>query len=382
MDNNELEKQNQLENIASKNCILRVVAGSHAYGTNLPSSDWDERGIFADIKERIILPFEKIEQVKFIKDDIVFYELTKYMTLLLEQNPNILEILWADEKDILEKSKMGDLLIEHRKDFLSKKITDSYVGYATSQLKRIKGHNKWINNPQPEREPQMIDFVSVVWNYSNNKHLNKHIDLNTQQIGLNLGDSHIGLWSKENSFLRNNNLNLRNWFDNKGNPVAYKKEELYEILEHIGSPEQIVKINRQAYMDHHDNWRNYWTWKKNRNDKRSELEEKYGYDTKHAMHLIRLLRSGIDILEKGVVPVKRDDAQYLLSIRSGHFTYEEIVKESERLNQKVQNLKSKTNLPEQQNYDLAKKLMLKIYDFYWNKPELVNENTNKKMKIK
>ncbi|AEZ66297.1 hypothetical protein phiTE_131 [Pectobacterium phage phiTE] len=38
---------------------------------------------------------------------------------------------------------------------------------------------------------------------------------------------------------------------------------------------------------------------KNRNAARHELEEKFGYDTKHAMHLVRLLRMSQEILETG-----------------------------------------------------------------------------------
>ena len=103
--------QEELEFLGKKNTILQVVAGSHAYGTNLPTSDWDERGIFTDEANRIILPFEKLEQIQFTKDDVVVYELSKYMQLLLEQNPNVIELLWTDPKDIIYKNEMGDLLL-------------------------------------------------------------------------------------------------------------------------------------------------------------------------------------------------------------------------------------------------------------------------------
>jgi len=45
------------------------------------------------------------------------------------------------------------------------------------------------------------------------------------------------------------------------------------------------------------------------------LEAKFGFDTKHAMHLIRLLRMAREILETGVVHVKRPDAEELSAIR-------------------------------------------------------------------
>jgi len=66
-------------------------------------------------------------------------------------------------------------------------------------------------------------------------------------------------------------------------------------------------------------------WKENRNPKRADLEMKYGYDTKHAMHLVRLLYTGIDILQYGTVIVKRSPEDGLIHIINGGFKYEEII---------------------------------------------------------
>ena len=353
------EIQQKLEDMANENCILRVVAGSHAYGTNIPSSDWDERAIFADVKQRVLLPFEKIEQIQFREDDKVYFELSKYMPLLLSQNPNVIELIWTDPKDVLFKNELGDLLLDNRHEFLSKQVTDSYVGYAMSQLKRIKGHNKWINNPQPEREPQMADYISILWNYSGDKENNKRL-AKENYTAVSIGDGNFALWDNDKL-----NVKRKNWLDNKGNPIAFKKPE-FDLINTQGlPPDVIVKTNKKLYEDGHENWKAYWSWKKNRNEKRSELEEKYGYDVKHAMHLIRLLKSGVDILEKGIVPVKRDDAAYLLDIRGGKYTYEEITKESERLSEKVRSLSEKTKLPEKPNYDLAKEIMIEVYEKQW-----------------
>jgi predicted nucleotidyltransferase len=356
----ELEAQQALEVVANDNCILRVVAGSHSYGTNIPSSDWDERGIFTDQMNRVILPFDKIEQVTFLHDDIVYFELSKYMPLLLAQNPNVLELLWTDPDDILFKNEMGQLLLDNRHNFLCSKVKDSYVGYATGQLKRIKGHNKWLNNPQPEKEPEPKDFVSVVYNFTKNTAFNK-TSPSEGYVALSLGDNHYALWEAES-------LNLskkKSWTDKRGNPNAFIQSEFAKININNSFPALIVKVNAKLFDESHTNWKSYWNWKKNRNDKRSELEALHGYDTKHAMHLIRLLRSGVDILETGIVPVKRKDADYLLDIRNGKYTYEEIVTESERLSAKVEELSKTTKLPLEPNFQLGKDLMLDIYQQQW-----------------
>ena len=56
-----------------------------------------------------------------------------------------------------------------------------------------------------------------------------------------------------------------------------------------------------------------------------ELEEQFGYDTKHAMHLVRLLRMGAEILSTGQVNVLRSDATELLEIRNGKWSYDELL---------------------------------------------------------
>lgn len=360
LEQERLEKQQQLERLAEDNCILRVVAGSNAYGTNGPNSDWDERGIFVDDMSRIILPFDKIEQVTLTHDDIVLFELSKYMPLLLSQNPNVIELIWTEPKDILHKNELGDLLLDNRKSFLSRQIKDSYVGYAQSQLKRIKGHNKWINNPQPEKEPEPKDFTSVVWNFTNTKEFNKKVPFDGF-VAVDIGDNHYSLWSIDKL-----KIDKKPWIDKRGNPNPIAKKDFEQFNPENLSPDMIVKLNKNLFDSHHTNWKMYWNWKNNRNEKRSELEEKYGYDVKHAMHLIRLLRSGLDILENGIVPVKRPDREYLLDIRNGKYTYEEIVAESERLTQKVEDVSKKTLLPAEPDYALAKEIMLEIYTKQWN----------------
>ncbi len=374
MENIQQNNQEELELLAKNNTILQVVAGSHAYGTNIPGSDWDERGIFVDNIERICLPFKKIEQVQLTEDDIVIYELSKYMPLLLEQNPNVIELLWTDPKDITKKTELGDLLIENRKNFLSIAVKDSYVGYATSQLTRIKGHNKWINNPQNEEAPQAKEFMSVIWNSTDNKEYNKKVPTDGF-FAINLGNNQFALFkNKDKTYFKHDS-----WFDNKGNPIPVDKTKEHEIKKSGLQPDMFVKFNKAQYETSHDNWKNYWKWKNNRNQARSVLEEKFGYDVKHAMHLIRLLRSGVDILEHGIVPVKRPDAEYLLKIRNGEFTYEEIVKESERLTQKVQDISLKSSLPEKADINLAKQIMLEIYSRHWN---MSVKNTNSFIKNK
>ena len=136
----------------------------------------------------------------------------------------------------------------------------------------------------------------------------------------------------------------------------------------LGVPLAVVKFNKEEYENQKNNHKNYWTWKNNRNEKRSELEEAHGYDTKHAMHLVRLLRMGKEILETGEVLVKRPDAEELLAICDGSMTYEEIVEYAQEMDHLVREvLYKKTKLPKKPNLKLAAKVVMEVQDMHWGK---------------
>lgn len=65
-------------------------------------------------------------------------------------------------------------------------------------------------------------------------------------------------------------------------------------------------------------------------EKRRQLVDKFGYDTKNAAHLIRLLRMGTEFLIEGELHVLREDASQLLEIKRGEWTLERVLEEADR----------------------------------------------------
>lgn len=65
--------------------------------------------------------------------------------------------------------------------------------------------------------------------------------------------------------------------------------------------------------------------------KRKALVDKFGFDTKNAAHLIRLLRMGIEFLIEGKLYVRRPDATELLEIKHGEWSLDKIMTEANRL---------------------------------------------------
>ena len=109
--------------------------GSHAYGTAMPHSDTDIRGVFIQpINE--ILGFGYVEQVADKKNDIVYYEIKRFLELVQSNNPNILELLNAPEDCILHKDPVFDKILENKKKFITKVCKMSFAGYAIQQIKK------------------------------------------------------------------------------------------------------------------------------------------------------------------------------------------------------------------------------------------------------
>jgi len=127
----------------------------------------------------------------------------------------------------------------------------------------------------------------------------------------------------------------------------------------------VVQVD--AFKQQHRLWKDYWTWKKNRNPARAELEKEHGLDVKHAMHLVRLLRMAREILEQGKVIIKRPDAEELLAIRNGRFNYDELVREAELADKELDVLYQRSKLPDKPDRVAINKLLVDVTTEYWKR---------------
>ena len=140
-----------------------------------------------------------------------------------------------------------------------------------------------------------------------------------------------------------------------------------ERRDQLGVPLGIVKWNKDEYKLAQEKHGQYWNWKKNRNAARGELEEQFGYDTKHAMHLVRLLRMGVEALRDGEIIVKRPDAEELLAIRNGAWTYEQIVQYATQKDREVREVWYKqTELRKKPDIHFAALLLMEAQDLVWS----------------
>jgi predicted nucleotidyltransferase len=132
--------------------VLAGYRGSIAHGMYVPNTDpnsiddIDTMGIFLGAPEYYIglankkKDGKRLDVFEIFQEpyDMVFYELRKYIHLLIKSNPNVLSLLWLRPQDYIVRKPYGDTLIENRGLFVSKKAYESFTEYAKSQLNRME----------------------------------------------------------------------------------------------------------------------------------------------------------------------------------------------------------------------------------------------------
>jgi predicted nucleotidyltransferase len=285
--------------------VYETVYGSRAYGLDGPASDRDLRGVF--VGPRLALhgyrpPPEQVEPAP----ERVLYDVRKLFRLAAACNPTVIEMLFTDASDHITVTPAGERLLALRRAFLSRRAGGSFGRYGLAQLKRIKTHRRWLLSPPPSR-PRRADF---------------------------------GL--PERSILG---------ADEKG--AAEALLEKGRLSEADLPPHFMDVLDRERrYQAAAREWQHYEEWRRDRNPKRAALEAQFGYDTKHAMHLTRLMRMGVEILQTGEVRVRRSDAPELRAIRDGALSFEQLLAETERLEANLLAAERSTGLPDQPDEDL------------------------------
>jgi predicted nucleotidyltransferase len=115
---------------------LLAQTGSRAYGTDHADSDYDFKGVYVG-RLRSVLSLAPPPKTIDLKDpnDVVIYELSHFCKLAASANPTVLEILWSEEH---LAGTLGSLLRQNRKAFLSKRVVQTYGGYALAQQKKAE----------------------------------------------------------------------------------------------------------------------------------------------------------------------------------------------------------------------------------------------------
>lgn len=141
-----------------RHVILLGLAGSYSYGTNIETSDLDIRGITLNRKSDLT-GLTQYEQYTDDHTDTVIYAFNKVVTLFLNCNPNTIELLGLNKEHYLYLSDIGQKLLDNKGLFLSKRVINSFGGYADAQLRRLQNALARDSYPQSERERHIFNSV-------------------------------------------------------------------------------------------------------------------------------------------------------------------------------------------------------------------------------
>lgn len=228
------------------NCQYLTIMGSVAYGVSSDTSDMDLYGFCIPPKE-IVFPHLAGKIIGFDKDlgifeqwqehhvtdssalggngriyDFQVFNIVKYFSLLMENNPNMIDSIFTPANCVLHSTRIGEMVREKRKLFLHKGVWHRYKNYAYSQLHKMTT-KKTEGKRQELREKYGYDVkfaYHIVRLINEVEQILTTGDLDLQHNNEQLKDIRRGLWSE---------TEIRNWF-------AQREKELNSIYDNSKIP--------------------------------------------------------------------------------------------------------------------------------------------------
>lgn len=359
--------------------LIEYVRGSTAYGLSTESSDIDSGGIFICSIHELLGYNSYKEEVADAKNDNKWYELNKFISLLVKANPNILEALFVDDRFIIgEIHPIMKYLREHRDMFLTKQCFTSFYKYAESQIYKARGLNKKIVNPITERKTP-LDFT-----YTFRKQGSQNIVNFLKEYGLHI--EYCGLCNINH--MRNNYHVFYDWGRNlyehpedkeiliksrsklnpdrierfpniEDEPIIHYRGLTTEVVSHttqlrlssIDDKDDLpicqISYNVDGFQDHCRRYREYKEWEKNRNPVRYESNLNKNYDAKNMMHSFRLIHMAKEIaLGKGMNLYRIEDHDFLMNIRNHKYEYDELIKLADKEKEEMYEIMKHSSIPD------------------------------------
>jgi predicted nucleotidyltransferase len=103
-----------------------------------------------------------------------------------------------------------------------------------------------------------------------------------------------------------------------------------------------------------------------KNTHRAELENKYGYDTKYAMHVIRLYGEAKELMELGRITLPRPNRDELVEIRKGKYSLSEIRELGAQLESEALAAQATSPLPNDVNREAISRQLAETHLRFWS----------------
>jgi predicted nucleotidyltransferase len=334
--------------------LFECISGSRAYGLDTPQSDTDLKGVFYLPKEQFY-GLNYIPQVSDDTNDIVYYELGRFVELLIKNNPNILEILATPDDCVLYRHPLMNRFETGM--FLSKLCKDSFAGYAMTQIRKARGLKKKIVNPVARERQSVLDFCYVIQGYSSvaaSQWLTAQ-GIRQEQCGLAAVPHAKGLYAlffdDTGTFGYRGIISGETATDVSLSSIPKGERELTNLF-----------FNKDGYSAYCREYREYWEWvdKRNENRYRNTMQHGKNYDAKNMMHTIRLLQVAEEILATGQLHVQRQNRDELLYIKTGNAEYDDLLEQANNLIERIELAYESCSLPETPDEKTIEKILVEM----------------------
>ena len=381
--------------------LLLVIRGSHAYGTNIETSDTDYAGVFIQSQEDIF-GFNYKEQINDDTNDTVIYEIKRFLQLLASNNPTVLELLNTPEDCIIYKDPIFDLILENRDKFITKVCAKSFGGYGKMQIQKAKGQNKkqnWEKDKVTRKD--VLDFVYVIegsksipWKkWNDGRYEEKFIGVVNVPNAMNVyavyydTDAHLYFSeniSEETRIILAKQIELLKTRKESGQPMGFGYKGLVKTGEGQNVAESnalrlssipkgetpICNIiyNKDGYSEHCKDFKSYEDWLANKNDARWVDVKSHGQkiDGKNMMHSRRLMDMAREIALGLGINVRRENAQELIDIRKGKIDLQTLIEQVEAEIIEIDELFASSNLPDKVDESFVNEILIKIRKNIYN----------------
>ena len=305
--------------------ILLGLGGSHAYGTNIEGSDIDIRGVALNSKSDLI-GMSKFDQRVNEATDTTIYSFRKIVELLLNTNPNTVEMLGLKPEHYLYVTPIGQELLDNKKMFLSKRCIYSFGGYANQQLRRLQNAIARDTLTQTDKEIHILNTIN-----------NMMFDIKSRYEDFE--DGSIKLYTDK----------------------AIQEDMDTEIFMDINLSHYPLRDYKSIWSEMNNVVRDYGKIGK-RNKKKDEV-----HLNKHCQHLIRLYMMCLDILEKEEINTYRDkEHDLLMDIRTGKYMSHDGTMKSEfwdllnEYEKRFEYAKENTSLPTNPDYKKVEEFVMSV----------------------
>lgn len=313
----------------NKSEIVYMEFGSRVYGTSVPESDSDFKGIIIPDGRSIVLQKALKSQNtttggdfrKNTKDDVdnEIFALHQFFKLLSEGQTGALDMIFTPAHKILRKSHIWDDIVANRQHILSKKMT-AFAGYCKGQSAKYS-----LKGDHMEAYQIAMNFFGSV-------------------------EQRLRLYDLDLDFLINQHpLIVMVEIPNKTN----------------GNLEKYIQIGPKTKVP-------YTATAKTAFDIYSEQYAKYGARAKAAMdnngvdwkalyHAVRICEEGIELCQTGKITFERPEKKLLLQIRKGELPYKQVSEIIDTGLIRLKDAEGNSILPDEPNYKWMEDFIFNYY---------------------